>query len=200
MPGTFAATRGCSQNPRADVDHRRLSERLDRDPASIPTASFAARDRKIDWMKLTLLIAGVYNIVWGGFVVLFPLAPFQWAGIEPPRYPELWQCVGMIVGVYGIGYLIAAGNPLRHWPIVLVGFLGKIFGPIGFLVAALRGELPWSWGVTIVTNDLIWWVPFAAILYRALRLAIGAHCANDDSFQAARIAVENPVGSTPGDD
>jgi hypothetical protein len=89
--------------------------------------------------------------------------------MELPRYPEIWQCVGMIVGVYGIGYLVAANAPFRHWPIVLVGFLGKIFGPVGFLAAALSGDLPWCWGATIVTNDLIWWIPFALILYRAFR-------------------------------
>ena len=75
----------------------------------------------------------------------------------------------MIVGVYGIGYAAAAVDPYRHWPIVLVGFLGKIFGPIGFLMAALSGELPWAWGATIITNDLIWWIPFAIILWGAYR-------------------------------
>ena len=29
----------------------------------------------------------------------------------------------MIVGVYGIGYIIAAGNPYKHWPIIFVGLL-----------------------------------------------------------------------------
>jgi hypothetical protein len=125
-------------------------------------------DNTPTWMRLTLLAAGIYNLAWGAWVVLFPDALFRWAEMELPRYPQIWQCVGMIVGVYGIGYLIAAGNPLRHWPIVLVGFLGKIFGPIGFLAGALQGDLPWSWGVTIVSNDLIWWVPFGIILYRAL--------------------------------
>ena len=120
------------------------------------------------WMRLTLIAAGAYNLVWGAAVVLFPAALFQWAEMDLPRYPQIWQCVGMIVGVYGIGYLSAANDPLRHWPIVLVGFLGKIFGPIGFLAAALRGDLPWSWGVTIVSNDLIWWVPFGIILYHAV--------------------------------
>ena len=100
-------------------------------------------------------------------MVLLPNLLFQWAGMELPRYPQIWQCVGMIVGVYGVGYLIAAASPYRHWPIVLVGLLGKIFGPIGFLSAAASGELPWSWGVTIITNDLIWWIPFAAILFQA---------------------------------
>lgn len=128
-------------------------------------------DNSPTWMRLTLLAAGIYNLVWGAAVVLFPAALFHWAEMELPRYPQIWQCVGMIVGVYGIGYLIAAADPLRHWPIVLVGFLGKIFGPIGFLAAGLRGDLPWSWGVTILSNDLIWWVPFGIILYRALSAA-----------------------------
>jgi hypothetical protein len=77
----------------------------------------------------------------------------------------------MIVGVYGIGYLAAAANPLRHWPIVLVGLLGKIFGPIGFLGAALRDEIPWSFGWTIIGNDLVWWIPFGMIIARAFRAA-----------------------------
>jgi len=71
----------------------------------------------------------------------------------------------MIVGVYGIGYWFAADDFRRHWPIVLVGFLGKILGPIGFLQSAITGVLPWSWGLTILTNDLIWWIPFGGMLY-----------------------------------
>lgn len=119
------------------------------------------------WMKPVLLAAAAYNLAWGGFVVLFPAAMFAWFGMEPPNYPELWQCIGMIVGVYGIGYGIAAFDPVRHWPIVLVGFLGKLFGPIGFLQAALQGRLPWRFGWLNVTNDLIWLLPFALVLWRA---------------------------------
>ncbi len=119
------------------------------------------------WMKPVLLAAGIYNIAWGGLVLFFPLAMFRWFGMEPPNYPQLWQCVGMIVGVYGVGYIAAAFDPLRHWPIVLVGFLGKVFGPIGFVQAAMEGVFPWSFGINNITNDVIWWVPFGMILYRA---------------------------------
>jgi hypothetical protein len=121
------------------------------------------------WTKKVLYAAAIYNVVWGAAVIAAPLALFRWAGMDEPRYPQIWQCVGMIVGVYGIGYWIAARDPYRHWPIVLVGFLGKVFGPIGFLQAAVSGALPWSWGATIITNDLIWWIPFASILYLAFR-------------------------------
>ncbi|MDX1963339.1 MAG: hypothetical protein SFX18_09310 [Pirellulales bacterium] len=116
------------------------------------------------WMFWLLLLAGIYNLAWGTFVILFPLVPFGWLQSPLPNYPSLVQCIGMIVGVYGIGYILAAYDPARHWPIVLVGLLGKIFGPIGFLWAAGNGEFPWWAGLTILTNDLLWWVPFGLIL------------------------------------
>lgn len=122
-------------------------------------------------MKAWLLAAAVYNLLWGAVVILAPNALFNWAGMELPRYPEIWQCVGMIVGVYGIGYAIAAFDPLRHWPIVLVGLLGKILGPIGFLFALVQGVFPLRFALTILTNDLIWWVPFAGILWAAMAQA-----------------------------
>jgi len=120
-------------------------------------------------MGTVLRIAGVYNIVWGAFMVLFPLAIFEKLGMPAPNYPEIWQCVGMIVGVYGLGYWIAAGNPVVHWPIVLVGLLGKVLGPIGFLQAAIEGRLPWAFGWINIGNDLIWWIPFTLILLHARR-------------------------------
>lgn len=121
------------------------------------------------WVRATLRLAAIYNVLFGLWAILFPLAIFQWLKVEVPNYPSLWQCIGMIVGVYGIGYWIAARDPVRHWPIVLVGFLGKVFGPIGFVFTALRAELPWSWGFVLLTNDLIWWLPFASILYLVFR-------------------------------
>jgi hypothetical protein len=119
------------------------------------------------WMTIVMWAAGLYNLGWGAITIAFPDALFRFAEIESPRYPEIWQCVGMIVGVYGIGYIAAANDPIRHWPIVLVGFLGKVFGPIGFASAMAQGIFPPKFGVTILTNDLIWWVPFGIILWRA---------------------------------
>lgn len=121
------------------------------------------------WARRVLWAAAAYNVAFGAWAVLLPAQWFEVAGMDTPRQLFLWQCVGMIVGVYGVGYACAAARPLRHWPIVLVGLLGKIFGPIGFLDAALRGELPWRAGWLIITNDLIWWAPFGLILTLAWR-------------------------------
>jgi peroxiredoxin len=122
------------------------------------------------WMKLVLAAAGFYNIAWGTFVILFPNLIFDWVGLDRPNYPELWQCIGMIVGVYGVGYWIASGDPVKHWPIVLVGLMGKVFGPIGMAKALWEGRFPASFGAVCVLNDLIWWVPFAMILVHAARM------------------------------
>jgi hypothetical protein len=126
-------------------------------------------DPKPRWPATVLRLAAVYNLLWGAWVILFPNHIFDLTGIERPNYPGIWQCVGMIVGVYGIGYWVAARDFLVHWPVVLVGFLGKILGPIGFVQSAIDGALPWKWGFTILTNDLIWWWPFGLMLYLAYK-------------------------------
>ena len=130
------------------------------------------------WMTLTLRAAAIYNILWGAWCIFFPGHLWELMGLAQPNYPFLWQCIGMIVGVYGVGYWIAAKNPATHWPIVLVGLLGKIFGPIGFAQAYFIDQvLPLRFGWMLVTNDFIWWIPFVLIL----RHAYGVH-------ERARIA------------
>ena len=121
------------------------------------------------WMKLVLAASGYYNIVWGGLVMSVPSLFFDWARLAQPNYPELWQCIGMMVGVYGIGYWIASSDPVRHWPIVFVGLLGKVLGPLGMLMAMVDGRFPVSFAWIIITNDLIWWVPFTMILMHAAK-------------------------------
>lgn len=117
-----------------------------------------------NWMKTVLRLAAVYNLIWGAWVVLFPHHFFELVGMEPMVHPMVWQGMGMVIGVYGLGYWWASYNPIRHWPIVAVGFLGKIFGPFGFLLNYLTGEVPFSFFYTLITNDFIWWVPFFLIL------------------------------------
>jgi hypothetical protein len=131
------------------------------------------------WMRNTLIAAGVYNIAWGAFAVLFPNAVFEWLSMPLPNYPQFWQCIGMIVGVYGVGYIIAAFDPVRHWPIVLVGLLGKVFGPLGMVGSLWSGALPWGFALNCVTNDVIWWVPFVIILKHALERELADPLADD---------------------
>lgn len=117
-------------------------------------------------MKLTLRIAAIYNVLWGIWVGIFPNQFFELVGMSPPTHTMIWQGMGMVIGVYGLGYWWASYSPMRHWPIVAVGFLGKIFGPLGFFIQYSMGEIPFGFFYTLITNDFIWWLPFSLILWK----------------------------------
>jgi len=113
--------------------------------------------------------AAIYNLVWGVVMVLAPNLLFDLLGMARPNYPAIWQSVGMMVGVYALGYWLLAKDPKRYAALIWIGLLGKTFGPIGFLVAALQGTLPWKFGFVCLTNDLIWWPVFWAFALRHAR-------------------------------
>jgi len=124
---------------------------------------------KHNWEFYLLWLAGIYNISFGFWAIFFPKSAFEIFGLAVPHYLELWQCLGMIVGVYGLGFIIAAYNPIRYWPIILIAFLGKSFGPIGFTKAIIDQSFPISFGLIILLNDMIWLIPFFFILKKAYR-------------------------------
>jgi hypothetical protein len=132
---------------------------------TIRTMSFNA-------MQTTLRLAAIYNLLWGAWVVLFPQHFFKVLGMAPTNYLMIWQGMGMVIGVYGVGYWLAAYNPLRHWPIVLVGLLGKIFGPIGFFINYWSGAVPFNFFYILLTNDFVWWVPFALIVRQGFKTGL----------------------------
>ena len=59
------------------------------------------------WMKTVLQLAAIYNVVWGAWVVLLPQHFFELTRMNVPANLTIWQGMGMIVGVYGIGYWLA---------------------------------------------------------------------------------------------
>ncbi len=115
--------------------------------------------------------AAIYNLVWGVLVILFPRLPFRWSGIQLPQPDALavqfWQCIGMFVMVFAIGYWYLAKDLERYAPFAVIGLLGKIFGPIGFLWGWLTGQMPGVVGLTLLTNDLMWWPVFGMFVYEA---------------------------------
>jgi small multidrug resistance pump len=121
------------------------------------------------WLSRILVAAAIYNLLWGAWQVLSPQSFFSMLGMEPTNYPMIWQGMGMVIGVYGLAYYWASFDYVRHWPIVAVGFLGKIFGPIGFVMNYVQGIAPAAFGYTLLTNDLLWWLPFAWMLRDAAR-------------------------------
>ena len=112
--------------------------------------------------------AAVYNLVWGTTFVLAPGPVVRTLGAAHPDLTA-WRVVGMLVLVYAPAYWWAARNPSQHAHLIAIATLGKILGPLGFAWAAASGALPFRFGLTIVTNDLIWLPAFVAYLRVASR-------------------------------
>lgn len=115
--------------------------------------------------QITFLLAGIYNILWGLYAAYDPQYVFRFAGMTEINYPEIFACLGMVVGLYGVIYLEVARKPERGFLLALIGFVGKILGPIGAIYFIYIGKWMAAAIILNVTNDLIWLIPFAVYLY-----------------------------------
>lgn len=103
-------------------------------------------------------------MAWGLYSVVNPQWLFEFAGMQPSNRPQIFATLGMVVGLYGIVYLEVARVPERGWVLAAVGLAGKILGPIGLLYLIISGTWPAKTIIIAVTNDFIWWIPFALYL------------------------------------
>ena len=117
--------------------------------------------------------AAAYNLLWGSVVCVFPHWCIELLGIGGFVYAPFLQVLGMVVGVFAYGYWLLARDPERYCGLVWIGLAGKVLGPLGFLYYALTGGLPWSFGATIVLNDLVWWPAFIVFAFRYARRPLG---------------------------
>ena len=121
--------------------------------------------------RLIFAAAAAYNIAFGLWASLFPRAFFNLFQLPAPRYPAIWACLGMVVGLYGVGYAYAAWRLNAAFPFIAIGLAGKVLGPIGWTIAVRSGELPFRTFPLIVFDDLIWWVPFSLFLLEGTPVA-----------------------------
>jgi small multidrug resistance pump len=117
--------------------------------------------------------AALYNLLWGSLTILFPQLFFHLIHMPVLDTLPLWQCIGMFVLVYAPAYWWAGRYPSRYRHLILIGLLGKVLGPIGFVWAYTHGQLPLAFGLTNLTNDVIWWPAFVSYLHTAARLSGG---------------------------
>jgi len=108
--------------------------------------------------------AGVYNVAWGLWSAADPQWFFRFTGMPLANYPALFACLAMMVGLYGILYFDVMRTPERGWLIAAVGLAGKVLGPLGLFWQIARSDWPLSSLILCVTNDFIWWIPFALYL------------------------------------
>lgn len=120
--------------------------------------------KRRNFHRIVFAVAGAYNLAWGAYSAFDPQWLFRFAGMPLSNYPEIFACLGMVVGIYGFLYWEVARVPERGSLIAAIGLLGKVLGPIGLVQLIASGAWPPKSAVLCVTNDFIWWIPFALYL------------------------------------
>lgn len=122
------------------------------------------------WAIWSLRLAAAQCLFWGPFIVLLPRQSSLVYGFQqPPTDIFLWQGSGLIIFLFGLGYLIASRDPFRHWLVVFIGLLAKVFGPVGMLWSVLTDQVTSGVLLLIPLHDVLWWLPFSLIVLRRER-------------------------------
>jgi len=124
-------------------------------------------------LRRAFRVAAVYNVSWGVATAIYPNLFFDIFGLAPINYPFVMSGLGMCIALYGYGYWVVAGDLRRYPQLVIIGFLGKTIGPIGWLWTVISTGLPLRTMWTNVFNDLIW-LPFFIAYFLWYRRQVGA--------------------------
>jgi hypothetical protein len=63
-----------------------------------------------NWVKAIIITASAYFIIWGFVIMFFPGLLFNSKSIQLPNYLFLWQTLGLVETLMGIGLLLSVRN------------------------------------------------------------------------------------------
>ncbi len=117
----------------------------------------------------SIFISALYFIIWSIIVVLFP-SILSSVVIDSGKTPVIfWDFMSVITFVLGIGMMIAAANPYKHWAIILIVSLFHIGIIGGFIFGYSIGFFNNLFIRFILFNHFIWLIPNAIVLYKVYR-------------------------------
>ena len=121
------------------------------------------------WMTFVLYFAGVFNVLAGLGMFVFYHEGYELLNIPKPEHVLPVQVTGVLVALFGIGYLLVAVNPLGNRNILTLGFLAKGICGTTALVHVAVGNYPWTFGLVVLLADIIYLPPFLIILLHLYR-------------------------------
>ena len=124
-------------------------------------------------MRYLLWFAGCYNLLVGLSLVVFYHETFKTLNLfgEKPESMFFVQLFGILVGLFGVGYIVVARNPVENRNVLLLGLLSKGLGSVLGIGYVVLGKLPPAFLVLLFFADMIYLVPFGVILRRLQRAA-----------------------------
>jgi hypothetical protein len=141
-----------------------------------------------NWMRVVLVTSGFYHLAFALWSILCPAQALDWFDCKAHGQPLLWQMFGVISAILGLGLIIISKNPIRHWPIVLLGFIESIVAIIVVGTAVFNGELSSAALIVLAVNDVVWLPFFGLILWAALRAHTGIPASRNEPYSIEEAA------------
>lgn len=121
------------------------------------------------WVKATLFTAFLYSTIWGIITIFLPHFVFISSHLDLPEPLFLWQTIGVVDIVFGLGYLMAIKQPYRNWQPIFMGLVYKVLTMVIYFSAVANNTEFWSLRNFIFIDNLIWVIPFTLILYQVYK-------------------------------
>jgi small multidrug resistance pump len=123
------------------------------------------------WMKFVLRFAGTFNLLAGAGMICLYHEGYQLLGMPRPEIILPVQVLGVLVGLFGVGYHLVASNPQQNRNLLMLGLLSKAISSSLALWYVATGKLPPRFAVVVFFADVVYVPPFYLILRRLDRLA-----------------------------
>lgn len=123
------------------------------------------------WMRYLLRFAGCFNLLAGLAMICLYHEGYKLLGIPKPQLILPVQVMGILVGLFGVGYHLVASSPVENRNLLLLGFWSKALSSVAALCYVFSGKLPWSFVPVLVLSDVIYLPFFYVILRRLNQLA-----------------------------
>lgn len=116
------------------------------------------------WTSWALQAAGVYGLVWAAIAALLPGAIQTWLGLGPVHPPAVWFALQGAIAIGGSALLIAALDPARYWPLILLSVVAKSGEFAGAVLIFWQGGLARRALLMATLNDMLWAIVLGTVL------------------------------------
>jgi hypothetical protein len=102
------------------------------------------------WIRILLVVCGIYDALFGLFVVAAPGALFHLFGVTPPNHYGYVQFPALLLIIFGVMFLRTAADPVARREIIAYGMALKAsYSGLVFWYQFHGGVpqlwIPWAW-------------------------------------------------------